>query len=468
MSKIRGNTVGTNISVGQIDSRMCVDEISNISILRNELRNGYFSITNKSFEQGTCVPGYGLQDHSGRIRLKRAIFVEEGTKIEFINFIRSGMVASFSLYEDPFYAQCNRNFEWSENPGCTLDISGFLQIVLAYEGDPNDAPNIVPSDYTGEIKITPKNPIPKALEEVVIVRTQDGKISSEQLGELVAAKHAILSVPIGGLDNKYYLRTYSNVFDMRFRFMRVENDLVETAEISIADLADDDFVSVKFSTHKIVDLDNSLSIEGKAADAKAVGDALDDLKTSNSLLGIDVKTLMQADLYLEGEITKLNEKTNPDSTLSLEGKAADAKAVGDRLAELAETAGREVYEAKYDPENEHLLSDFQEMEAAFIDGKIVTLSANTPDGVKYCFYCTQHNTEENSGYEGATLTFSRFTANYIETLVVESGGAVITFETNLYNLKTDVDNIKEDMGDIDAALDAIIAIQNSLIGGEGA
>ena len=211
------------------------------------------------------------------------------------------------------------------------------------------------------------------------------------------------------------------------------------------------------------------------ANANDVGD-IDALFAAGAVVKVilDLETHMafiqnaDTNSYLE---ERFKGQVELDATLSKKGKAADAKAVGDAIAALSTAGGggaTEVYTAKYDPDSMELLSDFQEMEAAFIDGKIVTLSANTPDGVKFCFYCTQRNTEENSGYEGATLTFSRFTANHIETLVVESGGAVIPFETNLYNLKTDVDAIKEDMGDIDVALDAIIAIQNSLIGGGGA
>ena len=127
----------------------------------------------------------------------------------------------------------------------------------------------------------------------------------------------------------------------------------------------------------------------------------------------------------------------------------------------------EVYAAEYDLVDMVLLSNFGEMESAFLSGKIVTLSSNNPIGGKSLFYCTAYVPEGFGGYEGSELHFVKVGAGDIESWVVVSDGTIISNYTNLYNMKNDVNNIKDDLKDLDTALDAIIEIQNSLIGGDG-
>lgn len=114
----------------------------------------------------------------------------------------------------------------------------------------------------------------------------------------------------------------------------------------------------------------------------------------------------------------------------------------------------DVYAAEYDFASGTLYSNFSEMVAAFQAGKIVTLSTVYPMGEKDCYYCVRYDTEETSGYEGACMIFQRAGVGYTESLYVVSDGTMHSAITNL--------------GNIEAALDGIIEIQNSLIGGDGA
>ena len=127
----------------------------------------------------------------------------------------------------------------------------------------------------------------------------------------------------------------------------------------------------------------------------------------------------------------------------------------------------EVYAAEYDLVDMVLLSNFGEMESAFLSGKIVTLSSSTPVGGNSRFYCTAYVPEGFGGYEGSELHFVQAGAGDIQSLIAVSDGTIISNYTNLYDVKNDVVNIKKDLQDLDTALDAIIEIQNSLIGGDG-
>lgn len=88
-------------------------------------------------------------------------------------------------------------------------------------------------------------------------------------------------------------------------------------------------ISVEFPENSNIELDTSLTIAGKAADAKAVGDAFDALDTiialdENSDGNVELRSYIQADEG-NGDYTRL------DSSLTVSGMAADAKAVGDAI-----------------------------------------------------------------------------------------------------------------------------------------
>lgn len=123
----------------------------------------------------------------------------------------------------------------------------------------------------------------------------------------------------------------------------------------------------------------------------------------------------------------------------------------DRIAERIGGGGgaTEVYRATYDYE-EGLNDDFYNLLNAFNSGKIVTLNVNTPVGIVYSFCCDGY---DPYGMENGKecLVFHSYSTEQIKTICVCADG------------KIEEKNV--DIGDIDSALDSIIAIQNSLIGG---
>ena len=129
-----------------------------------------------------------------------------------------------------------------------------------------------------------------------------------------------------------------------------------------------------------VSVDSTLSVSGAAADAKAVGDALQELEylPDVSESGNGTYAIKQEDneLYLE-------ELPEVDPTLSIEGVPADAKAVGDALQELeylpdVSESGNGTYAIKQE-DNELYLEELPEVdptlsiEGAPADAKAVGL-----------------------------------------------------------------------------------------------
>lgn len=117
-----------------------------------------------------------------------------------------------------------------------------------------------------------------------------------------------------------------------------------------------------------------------------------------------------------------------------------------------ETSVTEVYNAKFDFFSNQLTEgNYVEMTHAFGEGKTVILSTINPVGNQSSFYCTYHDT----GYESEDhLEFVGNEYGSYVTLNLYSDGRITRTETAI--------------GDIETALDSIIAIQNSLIGGDGA
>ena len=113
-------------------------------------------------------------------------------------------------------------------------------------------------------------------------------------------------------------------------------------------------------------------------------------------------------------------------------------------------------------------SDFAEMVSAFLSGKIVTICAINPIGGVSCYYCVNYTPEYFTDYDGcSTLRFHMTAGDYVYSLLVVSDGRIIEDGTNIGTMKNDINGIKDDLKDLDTALDAIIEIQNSLIGGDG-
>ena len=110
-------------------------------------------------------------------------------------------------------------------------------------------------------------------------------------------------------------------------------------------------------------------------------------------------------------------------------------------------------------------SDFAEMVSAFESGKIVTICATNPIGGVSCYYCVNYTPGGFYEYDGDILKFQRADDDWVECLIVESNGKITITGTDLTVMKNDINGVKKDLKDLDTALDAIIEIQNSLIGG---
>lgn len=74
-------------------------------------------------------------------------------------------------------------------------------------------------------------------------------------------------------------------------------------------------------------IDDTLTQEGQAADAKAVGDKFNTLTLTQNNYGSELP-----ETGVEGQLFLVEDNETTDATLSIEGMAADAKAVGDALA----------------------------------------------------------------------------------------------------------------------------------------
>ena len=128
----------------------------------------------------------------------------------------------------------------------------------------------------------------------------------------------------------------------------------------------------------------------------------------------------------------------------------------------------DVYAAWFDC-LEHYITEgsFDEMVSAFDSGKIVTLSTVNPIGGVSCYYCVNYTPGGFYEYDGDILKFQLAGDDWVECLIVESNGKITITGTDLTVMKNDINGVKKDLKDLDTALDAIIEIQNSLIGGDG-
>ena len=83
-------------------------------------------------------------------------------------------------------------------------------------------------------------------------------------------------------------------------------------------------------------IDSTLSNSGEAADAKATGDALKDKLDTNQGSGNKGKAMVVGG---DGELIPEDIKVKVDETLSNEGEAADAKVTGEKIKNIDDKIG---------------------------------------------------------------------------------------------------------------------------------
>lgn len=81
-------------------------------------------------------------------------------------------------------------------------------------------------------------------------------------------------------------------------------------------------------------VDDTLTTEGKAADAKATGDALAEKVNKAEGKGLSTEDYTTAEKTKLGGIEEEANKTTIDTGLTQSGQAADAKETGDRISAL--------------------------------------------------------------------------------------------------------------------------------------
>lgn len=127
--------------------------------------------------------------------------------------------------------------------------------------------------------------------------------------------------------------------------------------------------------------------------------------------------------------------------------------VGDTDTGISASGGAtEVYRASYDVYSYTLIGEFADLKEAFDSGKIVMLTCDTPVGNVWSFCCDGYENADYGTIGAECLVFHSCSTESIRTLYVCADG---TIQEKFVNI-----------GDIDTALDRIIEIQNSLIGGE--
>jgi hypothetical protein len=225
-----------------------------------------------------------------------------------------------------------------------------------------------------------------------------------------------------------------------------------------------------------VELDTTLTVSGKAADAKAVGDKieavseaaveaaneslakkLDKVTKTGSTLFYGVNT--QGEQYMHGGAINAVASTvalrGSNGTLNVGTPTLDTHAVTKKYVDDNATA---VYRATYDYYLNTLNDDFTNLANAFNSGKLVMLTTATPVGVVYSFCCDGY---DPYGIENGKecLVFHSCSTENIKTICVCADGTIEEKNVEIGDIGSALDSIND-------SLDHIIEIQNSLIGGE--
>jgi hypothetical protein len=143
--------------------------------------------------------------------------------------------------------------------------------------------------------------------------------------------------------------------------------------------------------------------------------------------------------------------------------------------DLSKVGTPEVVTAYYNAEGDYLDFNFEELVDAFHSGKVVILNHSGFDmATHHHYYCVKHD------FASDCLIFIQPGVDYTEAVYVTAdgivdrktisngGGGSVELDTTLTQegKAADAKAVGDAIGGIESALDAIIEIQNSLIGGE--
>ena len=149
-----------------------------------------------------------------------------------------------------------------------------------------------------------------------------------------------------------------------------------------------------YTPAKSVAIDTTLTVSGAAADAKAVGDAFDALETvialdQNADGNVELRSYIQAEEGEEGY-------TRLDTSLTVEGVAPDSKAVGDAINKKVNKSGDTMTGSLAIQTN-----DFPSLRMKNAEGKnILVLQTNTTSQKSYIY---TYPVDESGYYEGYGL-----------------------------------------------------------------
>jgi hypothetical protein len=199
-----------------------------------------------------------------------------------------------------------------------------------------------------------------------------------------------------------------------------------------------------------VELDTTLTQEGKAADAKAVGDRFNRLANYSEISDLYVPNSLQtdgdADIDFRGSVIRGVEPAEDDT---------DAVNLGQMKEYVAENAGgggsSGVVAFDFDMDDLRLRGcSTQDIITHIDNGYAVQLRSTNSYGETRYYNLVLRMQDD--------LTFSHTDHYYIDTVTVSQDDSV--------EYHRHLSASKDSLGDIESALDGIIAMQNSLIGGE--
>jgi hypothetical protein len=142
----------------------------------NEIENGYAKLTNQDFVQGSCGVG-GFTTSSITLRPRSALKVKEGDVVTFSGL--NGLYWCCLLFSDSNFSAVLSESYWFNKDSYTIPQDGYLVVRLVNAAGYNDRTTIVPTDFTGEIRLPIHNRINNMDASIVSLRGAVNGYTSE-------------------------------------------------------------------------------------------------------------------------------------------------------------------------------------------------------------------------------------------------------------------------------------------------